>query len=139
MASRFPAATGDVFNVAPSANQDVFTTLDQFIAALESPVQGSTKGKATLANALTSITLNLDQAMEHVSLHQTAIGTRRTELEALSTTASALDIQYQSDLSNLLDVDYAQAITALTQQKMMLDAAQASFSKVSQMSLFSYL
>lgn len=135
-------AAGDVFNVAPAANQDMFTTLDQFIAALETPVQGSAQRKTALANALSSITLNLDQAMERVSLHETAIGTRRTELEALSTTASALDVQYQSDLSNLSNlqyVDYAQAITALTQQKMMLDAAQASFSKVSQMSLFSYL
>ena len=65
-------AAGDVFNVAPAANQDMFTTLDQFIAALETPVQGSAQRKTALANALSSITLNLDQAMERVSLHETA-------------------------------------------------------------------
>jgi flagellar hook-associated protein 3 FlgL len=42
-------------------------------------------------------------------------------------------------LSKLQDVDYAQAISDLTRKQVQLEAAQQSFLKVSQLSLFNYL
>jgi flagellar hook-associated protein 3 FlgL len=61
------------------------------------------------------------------------------ELDALGSNASALDIQYQSTLSDLQDLDYAKAITDFTKQQMSLEAAQKSFVKISGLSLFNYL
>lgn len=132
-------AAGDVFNIAPATNQDIFSTLDQMIAALEAPVGTNSTTRAAFANQMTLISQNLDQALGHVLTRQTSIGARRSELDALTNVASDLDIQYQTDLSGLQDLDYTEAISSLSNQKMVLDAAQATFSKVSQMSLFSYL
>jgi len=39
----------------------------------------------------------------------------------------------------LQDLDYAKAITDLTRQKTMLEAAQMSFTKIQGLSLFNYM
>ena len=48
-------------------------------------------------------------------------------------------LQYSSRLSELQDLDYAKAISDFTKKQMQLEAAQASFAKTSQLSLFNYL
>lgn len=132
-------AAGDVFDVNPATNQDVFTTLDRMIAALESPVATNPTTRAGFQNAMTLVSDNLDRALDRVLTRQTSIGARRIELEALTNVASDLDLQYQADLSKLQDLDYTEAISAVANQKMVLEAAQATFSKVNQLSLFSFL
>lgn len=132
-------AEGDVFDVNPATNQDVFTTLDQMISALESPVSSNPTTRAAFQNQMTLVSDNLDRALDHVLTRQTSIGARRIELDALTNVASDLDLQYQNDLSKLQDLDYTEAISAVANQKMVLEAAQATFSKVNQLSLFSYL
>ena len=62
---------------------------------------------------------------------------------------TALDSQYeiiedtQLRLDKLLmsesDVDYAEAVTELSRESLALQALQASFSKLSQLSLFNYM
>lgn len=132
-------AAGDVFDVNPATNQDIFTTLDQMISALESTVSSNPTTRAAFQNEMTRVSDNLDRALDHVLTRQTSIGARRIELDALTNVASDLDLQYQNDLSKLQDLDYTEAISAVANQKMVLEAAQATFSKVNQLSLFSYL
>lgn len=132
-------AAGDSFRLQPSTNQDVLTTLDKMISALENPVAGSATTQADFLNKMMLVGQNLDQALNHVLARQTSIGARQIELEALTSVASDLDLQYQTDLSKLQDLDYTEAISSMANQKMVLEAAQATFSKVSQLSLFSYL
>jgi len=132
-------AVGDQFNVSPSSNQDIFTTLDKMIGALETNISGNATATAAFQNTMNSVTQSLSQALDHVLTRQTAVGSRQNELDALTSQAKDLDLQYQSNLSDLQDLDYTSAITSLTNKKMVLEAAQASFSKISQLSLFSYL
>jgi flagellar hook-associated protein 3 FlgL len=61
------------------------------------------------------------------------------ELESLGSLNDNLSLQYQQTLSNLQDLDYAKAITDLTRNQTNLEAAQKSFAKISQLSLFNYL
>ena len=61
------------------------------------------------------------------------------EIESLAGLNDDLGLQYQQALSKLQDVDYAQAISDLTRKQVQLEAAQQSFLKVSQLSLFNYL
>jgi len=132
-------AAGDQFTVEPARNQDIFSSLDQLIKTLETPAAGSPTAQAAMRNTLTNIDSNLNNALDHIVSRQTSIGARRVELEALSSFAGDLDTQYQSDLSKLQDLDYTKAISEMANRKIALEAAQASFAKVSQMSLFSYL
>ncbi len=131
--------SGDTFTVAPSANQSVFKTLDDMIKVLEGNVSASPVTSAAFQNQMTTISQNLDQALDHLLSKQTSIGARRIELDALTSVGSDLDLQYQSDISRLQDLDYTQAISSMANQKMVLEAAQLSFKQVSQMSLFNYL
>ena len=82
---------------------------------------------------------NQPQALDHILSKQTSIGARRIELQSLTDVAADLNIQYRQDISKLQDLDYTEAISDLTNQKMVLEAAQLSFKQVSQMSLFNYL
>lgn len=132
-------AAGDTFDVNPATNRDIFSTLDQMISALESPVSTNATTRAAFQNRMNLVSDNLDQALNHVLTRQTSIGARRIELDALTNVASDLDLQYQTDLSKLQDLDYTEAITAVSNQKMVLEAAQATFSKVNQLSLFAFL
>ncbi|MBK6357496.1 MAG: flagellar hook-associated protein FlgL [Betaproteobacteria bacterium] len=132
-------ATNDTFEIEPATNQDIFKTLDNMIKALEGNVSSSAANRAAFQNQMTSIGENLDQALDHILSKQTSIGARRIELQSLTDVAADLNIQYRQDISKLQDLDYTEAISDLTNQKMVLEAAQLSFKQVSQMSLFNYL
>jgi flagellar hook-associated protein 3 FlgL len=132
-------AVGDTFSVQPSANQDIFTTLDSMINALNAPVSANATTRATFQNQITQIRLNLDQAFDHLLTAQTSIGARRLELENLTTAGTDKDLLYQTDLSKLQDLDYTKAVSDMANQKMVLEAAQLTFKQVSQLSLFNYL
>ena len=49
------------------------------------------------------------------------------------------NLRYQDLLSNAQDLDYATAVTKLSEEILSLEAAQASFAKISQLSLFNYI
>ena len=61
------------------------------------------------------------------------------ESDDLSSAGSARAIEYSTTLSRLQDVDLTKAISDLTKPQTTLQAAQLSFSQVSQLSLFNYL
>jgi flagellar hook-associated protein 3 FlgL len=132
-------AAGDTFTAQPSSNQDIFTTLDSMIKALNANVGSTPATKAAFKNQMTQIRQNLDQAYGHLLIEQTSVGARRLELENLSNAGADRDLQYQTDLKNLQELDYTKAVSDMANQKMVLEAAQLTFKQVSQMSLFNYL
>ena len=67
------------------------------------------------------------------------IGSRMNEIESLASLNEDLTLQYQQTLTDLQDLDYAKAISDLTRKQTDLQAAQQSFVKISQLSLFNYL
>lgn len=65
-----------------------------------------------------------------------------TDMKVVEQQGAALDetkLSLKSALSNVEDLDMPSAITQMQKQLLSLEAAQASFAKVSQMSLFAYL
>jgi len=131
-------ADGDGFQIKPSVNKSVFQTVQEVIDLLRSPL-GSAVARTDFSGKLAAHLTNLDQAMGNVNRVQSGVGARLQELDALSATASAVDIQYQQTLSQLQDLDYAQAASDFTRQQVALEAAQKSFVTTSRLSLFQYL
>jgi flagellar hook-associated protein 3 FlgL len=131
-------ASGDNFSMAPSTSQSMFVTLANLIGALETP-PGTPAANAQYSNDINSAMTNLDQAMNNVVRVRAGVGSRMNELESLGSLNDNLSLQYQQTLSNLQDLDYAKAITDLTRDQTSLEAAQKSFAKISQLSLFNYL
>ena len=81
----------------------------------------------------------VNQLLEGLTLAQADIGTDQAILEQQSDSTEDTLITLKLNLSDVQDLDYAKAIAQLNKQMMSLEAAQSSFSKVSQLSLFQYL
>lgn len=131
-------ANGDSFSVKPSQKQSVFTTVTDLIKTLRTPADGST-GKAQLANGLATASSNMQNALDNVLTVQASVGARMKELDSLDSTGSDLDVQYQTTLSGLQDLDMVAAISLYSQQQTTLQAAQLSFKTMSGLSLFNYI
>lgn len=133
-------AAGDTFNVTPSTNQSVFDTLNKLITTLSAPLAGASA--ATIAangQAMSDGISALGQDLNSVLGVRATTGSRLNELTALQTTGTQLGLQFQQTLSSIQDTDYNKAITDLSQQKLILQAAQQSFAQVSKLSLFNYM
>lgn len=131
-------ATGDSFTVKTSTNQDIFTTLNDLITAVDN-AQSTPTGATNLFNALNTAQSNLNNALDNVLRVRASIGTRLNEVDAAKSSANDLSNQYASTLSGLRDLDYAKSISDLAQQQITLQAAQQSFAKVNGLSLFNFL
>jgi flagellar hook-associated protein 3 FlgL len=132
-------ATGDTFTVKPNTEQSIFTTLQNLIKAFSTDVDGNSVAKARVQNTINAEMNNLNRILENVSTVQASIGLRCKELDALTDASSALDLHYREHLSNLRDLDYAEAISRFMQEQMQLEAAQSSFAQISRLNLFNYL
>lgn len=131
-------ADGDTVSIERSGTQDVFATIHQAIQALSTPVNGA-QGEARLANAITLALSNLDNALGRALDVQTSLGSRQREVESTRSTSADLADQYTEEVSRLRDVDLARAISDLTLQQTLLQAAQQSFLRVQNLSLFELL
>jgi flagellar hook-associated protein 3 FlgL len=130
-------AAGDTVNIqsdTASNTQDVFTTLNNMINALQSGQSG-----AALNNTLNQQLESLNQAMSSVSTTTAAVGSRIDTLQQQQSTYSDLSVTYQSALSDVQNVNMATAISNLSLQSTALQASQQVFAKVQGTSLFNYL
>lgn len=133
-------ANGDQFNVAPSANESVFTTISNLISTLNTGITPGNTGSATQYTANINRALNgLSRALDNVLTVRASMGARMNQLDSEKATVSDLGLQYQQVLSQLQDVDYNKAITDLTRQQTSLQAAQKSFLQVQNLSIFNYI
>jgi flagellar hook-associated protein 3 FlgL len=131
-------APGDAFEVRNSRAEDMFTTVRNVITALRQP-EGGTPGNAQLAGALGGALQQMDRIQDHVLGVRAQVGARLSTLDTADSARESLKIDLESSLSDLRDLDYAEALTKLNQRLVGLQAAQMSYSKISQLSLFNYL
>jgi flagellar hook-associated protein 3 FlgL len=131
-------ATGDSFSVSKSTNQDLFTSLNNMVATIGS-APTSSAAKAQFAANLGGSIQQLSQAINHITDVAATVGGRLQQITANSSDQSALTTQVQTALSQTQDLDYASAVTQMNLQYTALQAAEASYSKFSQLSLFNYL
>ena len=131
-------AAGDSYTIAPSLNQDLFTTVQKLVNALNSgAVDPSTRAKynSDVGQFLASI----DQSMNHIDNVRASIGARLNSIDNQKAANGDLVTASQTALSSLQDLDYAEAATRLSQQMLILQAAQQSFVKMQNLSLFNYI
>lgn len=118
--------------VFQGGGQDLFQTLNDLIALLNTPGMPS-------ATTLTAHNAALTDALDNVSTVRASLGTRLQELEQLDYAGDDRKLQYAQVLSELQDLDYTEALTRLSQQEFVLQAAQQSFAKTASLSLFDYI
>lgn len=131
-------AVGDTFTVKPSENQDLFTTVQNLIDALERPATDPAE-RAKLHNEVGRALSDLDQGIGSILETRAKVGARLSDVETQKSVNDEALLQLQTVQSDLQDVDYAEAITRFNQQLVALQAAQQTYVKVQGLSLFSYL
>ena len=74
-----------------------------------------------------------------VTLGLADIGSEMNSIDDEISVNESLKLQLQTTLSREEDLDFTSAITELQAKLMALEAAQSSFAKISQLSLFDYI
>jgi flagellar hook-associated protein 3 FlgL len=131
-------ATGDSYQIDPPATQSIFTTIGKLVTGLRNYTD-SADDKLRLQDLVSESLDNLNGAEENISVVRSRIGARLNTLESTSSLHQGTDLVTQKVLADVRDLDYTQAITQLTQQNFVLQAAQQSFAKISGLSLFDFL
>ena len=133
------AANGESFTLGISDKQSVFGTIENLIDGLEGIAKGSPRGNAEYDALISESLTNLDNAQEKIILKQTELGGRLNAVESTSAFLEDSGLYTKEIRSQLQDVDYAEAISNLSFQSFVLQAAQQSFAQVSRLSLFDRL
>jgi flagellar hook-associated protein 3 FlgL len=132
------AVPGDKFVIESTQNQGLLTTVSRFSESMKA-VDGTQQSKDELAKIIAKTLTNFENVITNIASVQGDVGARQNMLE--STQELNLDIELNSKivLSQLEDLDYAEASTRLQMQSFVLSAAQQSFIKISELTLFRYM
>jgi flagellar hook-associated protein 3 FlgL len=132
------AATNDTFTVSPGATEDMFTVVNKLITTLTRPAS-STSQNALFATEMGQALKQLDNSLDRISDVRSEVGARLAVLSDSTDDQADRQLDLKTQLSQIRDLDYADAITTLNIQLAGLQAAQQSYAKISGMNLFNYL
>ncbi|RYZ61656.1 MAG: flagellar hook-associated protein 3, partial [Proteobacteria bacterium] len=79
------------------------------------------------------------QGLDAVEISRSEVGARLASVDNAASARADLDLELETSLSGLRDLDYAEAISRMNQQLTGLQAAQQAYSRIAQLSLFNYL
>ena len=136
---------GDYADSANVGNKDnLFNIVYQFAVALEgNPADNDTNtanGVPETAKDFLNDTLsNLDNAMERIAEVRASVGGRLNALDQHQQLNESFVTNMKATLSEVQDLDYADAISRFNLQQVGLQAAQQAFIKVQNLSLFNFL
>lgn len=133
-------ANGDSIDIvrASDANPNIFRTIESTLAALNAPAADA-QAQAQLKNLLSTSMRELDGALDNVLTTRASAGARLNELDLLDEIGSNRELNYKQTLSDLVDLDYYEAISSYTMRMVGLQAARKSFVDLQQLSLFDYM
>lgn len=134
-------ATGDTFTI----NRDPSTEkkgLLNVVADLRKALSSATddqEGNYRIRDATAVAISNLDSVNTQVLSGQGKIGARLNVIDSTETFIDDVKLVNTGVISDLQDLDYAEALSRLSMQSTILQAAQQSYVKISGLSLFNYL
>ncbi|ALM54250.1 flagellar hook-associated protein FlgL [Halomonas huangheensis] len=133
-------ANGDSITYAPARemNTNLFHSFEKALAVLENPAETPTE-QAALKNTLSSVMREFDASLDNVLTTRASVGARLNELDVIDSVSSNRELNYSQTMSNLVDLDYNQAIAEYSLRQVGMQAAQQAFIGIRDMSLFNYL
>jgi flagellar hook-associated protein 3 FlgL len=118
-----------------TGTESIFAQLDAAIATLS-----DTSATVAVSNAAANTALSaVDRALDRFSFTRTMVGERLKAIDAHEQAITTGSIDNQARLADLVDVDFAKTISAMTQHQTALEAAMKSYATISKMSLFDYV
>lgn len=122
-------------NTASETN--VFNMLDSAIAALKVPQDDADDAtKQVFQDALDKTNRGLSNSLNNVLTVRSAVGTQLSELDTLDAQGDDRSVIMSTQMTDLVQVDYTEAISSYTMQQTALQASYKTFTDMSKMSLF---
>lgn len=131
-------AAGDEFVVRASATTDLFGSLDALVATLGLDT-GTAANRGQWRTGVDGSLAQLDRALDHVLEVRAGVGSRLNRLDVARAAQEDAAVNFETLLSEVRDLDYAEAVSRLALQQAGLQAAQQSLASVGRLSLFDYL
>lgn len=129
-----PAGTID-FTLAQPSKDNVLNTLENLYQGLITPSSSVSDFEQVVADAI----VGLDNAKNRVSYSQASLGGRKNTATLIAQANSDLDINNKSAKADIVELDMTEAITNLKKHETALQASQATFGRLSNLSLFDYI
>lgn len=126
---------GDVFSVESGKQISVFSMIESLGAVLELP-GASTADGARLSQGIAGALQDMDQVLERLGQGRGSLGARLRSVDQQASIHEATTVGAKELLSELRDLDYAEATTRLNQHLLGLQAAQQTFTRLQGLSLF---
>ncbi|MCW9018442.1 MAG: flagellin, partial [Kangiellaceae bacterium] len=130
--------SGDQFHISPSTSEDLFSTIQLAIDAVES-FADSESGRARFLNTVNRVQETMNNHMQNVDIVRGKIGSRLNAIDSETNSNLSLLVTSRSALSDIQDLDVVEASTRFSQQLVVLEAAQASFVRVQGLNLFNFI
>ena len=128
---------GDDFDLTPQEHISIFDTINNAIKWME---QGSSAPDSVIHAIEHDKTLGqLEAALNHMTSMRVSAGVNQKLIENQGGIHSDNQIYLSKGQSVIEDLDFASAVANFEQSKVALQAAQQTFSQLSNMSLFNYL
>ncbi|WP_369602226.1 flagellar hook-associated protein FlgL [Hahella sp. SMD15-11] len=131
-------APGDTYFVHSSEKQGLLTTVERLADSLERYSDTDT-GRQVLKDQIDSALANLTNAETRLLEVRAGLGARLNTIENTQQLHGDVEVLTKEVLSELQDVDFAEAVSQLTLQSTILQAAQQSYAQVTRLSLFDRL
>ena len=136
---------GDQVTPAVRADQNVTVTygmtaeregFQQLVGALRTVVEADAVDDVPLLESALQL---LSDALPKLSNYQADLGSNQARLEEINLLHGRADVYLQQQISQIEDVDLAEAVTRLTQDQILLESAMATIGRLSQLSLADFL
>lgn len=132
------AADGQTFSIESGKKDSIFSTVQRMIDNLRAPYD-SPAAKAAIQTENSQIMSQLNNALSNVSNYRSDIGARLNQLESVSNTTENLNLISQEALKQLQEIDPISVATQYNLQLVNLQAAQQSFVRIQNLSIFNYI
>lgn len=120
-----------------ASETNLFKMLDSAIAALKVPQDDADAAtKQTFQDAMDKTNRGLGNALNNVLTVRSEIGTQLSEIDTLNAQGDDRGVIYDSQMSDLVNVDLTEAASSYTMQQTALQASYKTFTDMSKMSLF---
>ncbi|WPL19756.1 Hook-filament junction protein [Thiorhodovibrio winogradskyi] len=128
----------DIVSSRPAQSVSLFQSLNAIATAFETPTD-STSSRADLATAVNRGISDIDATLNHLSEVRATVGARLQVIDNQTELNEGRKIDLRSTLSELEDLDYAEAVTRFKFQQVALEAAQQTYAQANQLSLFNFI
>ncbi|OHC29582.1 MAG: flagellar hook-associated protein 3 [Pseudomonadales bacterium RIFCSPLOWO2_12_59_9] len=134
------AAAGDEFDVQPQFQEQrsILNTIARLRQALES-TPSTQVGNFVVRDEVNIALKNLDNGIGQALEVQTEIGARMNLIDSTETDNEDVSLVNKAVQAELRDLDYAEALSRLSFQTIVLEAAQQSYVKIAGINLFELL